>query len=134
MSENIKQIIILRKDLKMRKGKYINQACHSVMKLFLDSCKKTEISSETKLEFVYDKGSTWDLWLNGIFTKIVVSVNSEEELLELYNTAKEKGLPCSLIEDVGLTEFHGVKTLTAVAIGPDNSDEIDKITGHLPLL
>ncbi|QJX80020.1 aminoacyl-tRNA hydrolase [Priestia megaterium] len=48
--------------------------------------------------------------------------------------AKEKGLPAVLIEDSGLTVFNGVKTKTCLAIGPYNSEEIDEITGHLPLM
>ncbi len=46
----------------------------------------------------------------------------------------EKGLVCSLIIDAGLTEFGGVPTRTCIAIGPNWSDEIDEITGHLKLL
>ena len=123
----------------MRKGKMISQGAHASMKVILDMMETKEnielIGKQCNIStLIYDVDSPLDKWINGIFTKIVVSVNSEEELLELYNTAKEKGLPCSLIEDVGLTEFHGVKTATAIAIGPDNVDEINKITGHLPLL
>lgn len=37
------------------------------------------------------------------------------------------------ITDVGRTEFNGVPTITALAIGPNKSEDIDKITGHLKL-
>lgn len=73
-------------------------------------------------------------WIEGIFTKICVSVDSEEELLEIYNKAKDSGLMCSLIQDVGLTEFGGVPTYTCCAIGPNWDTEIDPITSHLKLL
>ena len=73
-------------------------------------------------------------WVDGIFTKICVSVNSEDELMDCYNKAKEAGLNCSLIEDAGLTEFNGVVTKTCIAIGPNASEKIDLITGHLQLL
>jgi PTH2 family peptidyl-tRNA hydrolase len=75
-----------------------------------------------------------DDWLNGTFTKICVGVDSEEELLDIYNQAKDAKLICSLIKDAGLTEFGGVPTLTAVGIGPADSKDIDKITGELKLL
>lgn len=39
-----------------------------------------------------------------------------------------------MIEDNGLTEFHGVKTKTCIGIGPWVSEEIDKFTKHLKLL
>jgi PTH2 family peptidyl-tRNA hydrolase len=135
MSENIKQVIVIRKDLNMRKGKYISQACHSCLKIFLDSCEKTMISSsETKLEFIYNKENVWGLWLDGLYTKIIVGCDSEEELIDIYQQAKYKGLPCVLITDVGLTEFNGVPTKTCVAIGPAKPEDINPITKHLKLL
>jgi len=125
-----KQVIVVRKDLNMRKGKMCAQVAHSSMKPFLDHCIKTNNS----YLFNFEPGSDWDLWLNGLFTKICVSCDSEKELDELYQKAKDAKLPCSLIIDAGLTEFKGVPTKTCIAIGPANPDEINKITGHLILL
>lgn len=73
-------------------------------------------------------------WLTGRFKKICVSVSSEQELLDLYERAREANVVCSLIRDAGLTEFGGVPTHTAVAIGPDREDVVDRFTKHLPLL
>jgi len=73
-------------------------------------------------------------WLSESFTKIALYVNSEEELDEIYKKAKEAELPCSLIEDNGKTEFGGVKTKTAVAIGPAFHDQVKDIVSHLKLL
>jgi len=73
-------------------------------------------------------------WKNGIFTKIVLGCDSEEELLDLKMKAKELNIPHAIIIDVGKTEFNDISTLTALAIGPDKSEFIDKITGHLKLL
>jgi len=55
-------------------------------------------------------------------------------LLFIHSAAEIAGLPCSLIQDAGFTEFNGVPTYTAVAIGPAQATEIDKITGLLKLL
>ena len=131
-----KQVIVMRKDLNMRKGKMISQGSHVSMKVFLDRCEKLS-SRESKLKeyrFYYEPNSYWDNWLNGLFTKIVVSCDSEQELEELYKQAQEKKLPCSMITDAGLTEFNGVPTKTCIAIGPANPDDIDEITKHLKLL
>ena len=117
-----KQIIVMRKDLNMRKGKMVAQGAHASMAAILQSNK--EIKKTPALEE----------WLNGRFTKICVSVNSEEELLTVYNQAKEAGIICSLITDAGLTEFNGVPTITCAAIGPDYPEEIDPITKDLKLL
>lgn len=73
-------------------------------------------------------------WIDGIFTKIVVGCDSEQELSDLDAKARALHLPTALISDVGKTEFHGVTTLTALAIGPAEAEQIDKITGHLKLL
>lgn len=88
----------------------------------------------TYRELVIERNSPLCKWLNGTFTKICVYVNSEEELLALYNKAKEQNILCALITDAGFTEFNNVQTNTVVAIGPDYSSVIDEITGHLQLL
>ena len=134
---NTKQVIVMRKDLNMRKGKMCSQAAHSSMKVFFDKLYNPDFSSEGG----FDAGlRTMKLteeelaWVNVKFTKICVSVNSEAELLEIYNKAKEAGLNCALITDSGLTEFGGVPTNTCCSIGPNYNEKIDPITSHLPLL
>lgn len=72
-------------------------------------------------------------WLTGRFKKICVSVNSEQELLDLYERARAANVVCALIKDAGLTEFKE-PTYTAVAIGPDREDVVDRFTKDLPLL
>lgn len=131
----VKQVIVMRKDLNMRKGKMIAQGAHSSLKIFFDRMKNSDATGS------FDDGNriinftSEELeWVNGIFTKICVSVNSEAELLEIYNKAKDNGLNCSLIQDSGLTEFSGIPTITCCAIGPNSSDKIDVITGNLSLL
>jgi PTH2 family peptidyl-tRNA hydrolase len=122
-----KQVIVMRKDLNMRKGKLVAQGAHASMGAILGLCKR----DGTKLVLEMDERT--EPWLTGRFKKICVYVNSEAELTEIYQNAKIAGLVCSLIEDAGLTEFGGVKTLTAVAVGPDREDKVDAITKHLPL-
>jgi PTH2 family peptidyl-tRNA hydrolase len=61
-------------------------------------------------------------------------VNSEEELMTIYEKATSAGLEVHLITDSGKTEFHGQPTRTCLAIGPDFAAKIDPITGHLELL
>lgn len=73
-------------------------------------------------------------WLEGSFTKVCVRVDSEEELLCVVKAAQEAGLLVQLCVDAGRTEFHGVPTPTCCAVGPDFSERIDPITGHLKLL
>lgn len=123
-----KQVIVMRKDLNMRKGKIAAQAAHASMKALLDLGTKN--NNEIKIPFVNDAMKDW---LNGAFKKICVYVNSEEELINIYDKAKKRGLICSMIIDNGLTEFNGIPTRTCVAIGPEYSDVLDEITGNLTL-
>lgn len=133
MNKKIKQILVIRKDLNMRKGKVAAQAAHASMKVLLDIgyVMESEIGLPTLVVPLDDNIKDW---LLGAFTKVCVSVNSEKELVDIYDHAKAAGLNCSIIEDSGLTEFNNVPTLTAVAVGPNWSDDLDKVTGHLPLL
>lgn len=139
MSKISKQVIVIRKDLrnskgeKIRTGKIVSQGSHACLKAVLDQMIKAPVEDE--LTLYLEKGTAIHDWVSGeMFTKITVYVNSEAELLDVYNKAKEKGLICSLITDAGLTEFNNVPTLTCCAIGPAWSDEVDEITGNLQLL
>ena len=120
----------MRKDLGMRKGKMIAQGAHASMKVLLDGGKLDADRTHFALE-------TWPAlaaWLGGRFTKVCVGVDSEAALDAIVEKAREAGVPCALIVDSGATEFHGVPTKTCCAVGPAWSDEVDAITGALPLL
>jgi len=132
-SSIIKQVIVIRKDLNMRRGKQIAQGCHASMKVILDMMEMIKFLSGYKWTLETLNNTPLEQWINGEFTKIVVSVDSEEELLKLHQDALNKEIPCSLIKDAGHTEFKE-PTYTAVAIGPDESEKIDELTGHLKLL
>jgi len=73
------------------------------------------------------------VWLEGLFTKVCLQVNSEAELMAVHDAAKAAGLTVFLITDMGATEFHGVPTKTCLAIGPDLAENIDKVTKDLKL-
>ena len=123
-----KQVIVLRKDLNMRKGKMVAQGAHASMRAILNVARR----EGDALVIPLDERS--EPWLCGRFKKICVSVNSEAELLDLHRRAVEGGFMAALIKDAGLTEFDGVPTYTAVAIGPDRGEKIDALTAALPLL
>jgi len=137
----IKQVLVMRTDLGMRKGKMIAQGAHASMKVFFDRAQ----AHYPVIRSPADVGAPPELriplltreeekWVFGLFTKVCVQVKSEEELLRLHQQAMAANLPCALIEDAGKTEFHGVKTPTCIAIGPADAEAIDAITGELKLL
>ena len=123
-----KQTIVLRKDLNMRKGKMVAQGAHASLRAIL------KLGSADGNNFVIPLDERLAPWLLGRFKKICVSVSSEAELLAVHEKARALGLITALIQDAGLTEFGGVPTYTAVAVGPDREDRVDEVTGTLPLL
>lgn len=133
-----KQVIVMRKDLNMRKGKMVAQGAHAAMWALIAASRKDVSDTGDFITYtiqVHTKsGLPLDTWLLGNYKKICVSVNSEQELIDICQKAQIQGLPYRLQTDDGLTEFKGVQTTTCCAIGPGPSDVIDAITGHLPLL
>ena len=123
-----KMVIVMRKDLNMRRGKQIAQSCHASLAIL------TNMLSESGGNWTIDIPTVMEEWLKDSFTKICVYVNSEKELFDIYDKAKANDILCSIIQDAGRTEFNGVPTYTCCAIGPDYSDKINEITGKLPLL
>lgn len=105
----------------MRRGKEIAQGSHA------------SIACLRKLYYGGVPSQLEKDWLENSMAKICVTVDSEEELLQIAQNAKDAMLQCHVITDAGLTEFGGVPTKTCLAIGPDRSEKIDKITGHLKL-
>ena len=132
--ENIKQVIVMRKDLGMNRGKIAAQAAHACMKIFFDRVIITNNKENGSADVTINFSPEMEAWRRGAFTKACLRVDSEEELLEIYNKAKKENLPVALITDSGQTTFYNIPTNTCIAIGPAKSEEIDKITGHLRLL
>lgn len=112
----------------MRKGKMIAQGAHASMHAILQR------GHQDGSNYIIPLDERIEPWLTGRFKKICVSVSSEQELLSLYERATSAGLIAALIRDAGLTEFGGVPTYTALAVGPDREERVDEITGTLPLL
>ena len=139
----VKQVIAVRKDLNMRQGNIADQAAHAAMKVFFNRMEIT--NGEHFTSTGQYKERAWKAtikpidadmkeWMEGSFTKVVVGVNSEEEVYDLAQKAEKAGLPFAVIVDNGFTEFHGNKTTTCVAIGPAQAEKLDAITGKLQLL
>ena len=114
-----KQVIVVRSDLEMSKGKTATQAGHAA------------VSAAEEARKYYSKW--WAAWFSEGQCKIVVKINSEKELLKLKDKAQEEGLPYALIADRGLTEIPP-DTVTCLGIGPAPAGKVDKITGTLSLL
>jgi peptidyl-tRNA hydrolase, PTH2 family len=129
--EQVKQVIVIRRDLKMRRGKEIAQGAHAssawVSYLVGDALDPATRRATVELDPVAF------VWLTTSFRKITLQAHSEEQLTDLHTAALERGLRSHLITDSGRTEFGGVPTITALAIGPDLAELIDQVTGELTI-
>ena len=122
--EPVKQVLLYRRDLKMRKGKIAAQCAHASLAVFLRRGAITQGHLVVPIEEAMER------WITKGSAKVVLSVEDEEALVRAHTLAVEAGLPCALIRDSGKTEFKGVPTRTAVAIGPAPAAAIDAITGR----
>ncbi len=112
----LKQVIIIRTDLKMGKGKMAAEAAHASLAAFLKSNEDDR-----------------KVWVEGGMKKIVLKVETEKDLVSTYNKLKKERLPAELIADRGLTQI-SPGTKTAVGCGPVEEKKIDRITGKMKLL
>jgi PTH2 family peptidyl-tRNA hydrolase len=129
--DSIKQVLVIRRDLKMRRGKEIAQGAHAALE-WLSALVCDALDPQTRTATV-QLDPVGFVWLTTSCRKITLQAQSEEELVELHRAALGRGLRSHLIRDSGRTEFGGVPTLTALAIGPDLAERIDEVTRHLAL-
>ena len=111
-----KQVILIRHDLNLSKGKMAAQASHASVTATLKS-HKDDVAH----------------WQEQGMKKVVLKVKDLDELLKYRQKAEDAGLVVALIVDAGKTELPP-NTPTCLGIGPDSADKIDKVTGELKLL
>ena len=120
LGNKFKQVIVIRTDLKMKVGKKCAQACHA-------SISAAEIARSKSVD-------TYRGWKKQSGQrKIVLKIDSEEGIRKLYHDVMGAGIAAFLVQDAGLTQLEP-GTITALGIGPDISEKIDKICGNLKLL
>ena len=112
----MKQVMIVRTDLKMGKGKIAAQCCHGAIGAY----KKADPKKIKK-------------WESEAYAKVVLKVKTLEELQDLKQQADKKGVSNYLVVDAGRTQIPASST-TVLALGPDEDKILDEITGDLKLL
>lgn len=120
MSEfQFKQVVVVRRDLDMGKGKVAVQVAHAAV----------SAAEEARKRFT----EWWQAWLSEGQCKVAVRVDSEEEIIQLQNKVRDLRIPFALVTDRGLTQVEP-GTITCLGIGPAPSSLVDGLTGHLSLL
>lgn len=118
-SEEYKLVVLVRNDLKMGKGKIAAQVGHASVEAALYAEKKNK--------------RAFDAWMSSGQAKIVLRVDSLDELLEFGRIAKGNGIHVTSIVDAGRTQIEP-GSMTCIALGPAPIGELDKITGELKML
>ncbi|MCK5473947.1 MAG: peptidyl-tRNA hydrolase Pth2 [Candidatus Aenigmarchaeota archaeon] len=111
----MKQVIIVRRDLNLSKGKMSAQVAHASVSAYKKADKKDA-----------------EMWELEGQKKVILKIAGEKELLEIFMKAKKEKIPYALIKDAGRTEIPE-GTITCVGLGPTDSDKIDTVAGHLKL-
>ncbi len=112
----MKQVILVRMDLKLPKGKMAAQVGHACVEAVLRS----------------DKSMVKE-WRSEGMMKIVVKVKDEKELYKYKQAAEDEGLKTAVITDAGKTVV-SPGTVTCMAIGPDEDEKLDLVTGELKII
>ena len=135
-----KMMIVMRRDLKMRKGKIAAQAGHACIEAILMALQKEDRMNSFALTsdgmcLQNDGREVTPLsdWFQYGCAKVCVYVDSEEALCAIADRAREKGILAAVITDAGMTEFHGIPTKTCLALEPLPTEIADELTGSLPL-
>ena len=133
----IKQVIVIRRDLRMRRGKEIAQGAHASMAFLARRVGRALAEAGEPAAARLDLWPEAREWLTGRFAKVTLQAPDLETLRRVEAEALARGLEVNVITDSGRTEFAGVPTVTALALGPDRADAIDAVTGPdgvVPLL
>lgn len=118
-SSGVKQVIVVRSDLELGKGKLAGQVAHASVSGYR---KVSGIAAEIA-----------EKWESEGQKKVVVKVKGEKELMQLFEKMKREKIPVSLIKDAGLTQIEP-GTATCFAAGPWHESELDLFTRELKLL
>ena len=111
-----KQVILVRQDLKMPKGKLAAQCSHAAVEATLKSDKEK-----------------MHAWRYEGMKKVVLKVSSLAMLKKYVAKADMTGLTTAVIRDKGKTFFKSATT-TCAAIGPDKTEDIDEVTSSLKMM
>lgn len=139
----LRQAIVIRKDLSMPAGKIGAMAAHAAMTFI---CKRLEqhgfpanADGSLRVVGVFSKDE-WQ-WMTELdpgledikqisFGKIVLAVDNEAQLLEVYHNAVNAGLCAHKVVDSGHSH-NKFGDLAAIAIGPAWPEELEPVTGKL---
>ena len=140
----MKQIIIVRKDLNMSKGKMAAQVAHASMAFLINAIKNCSNISRFDTSY-YNCGflipkELYENWICGSFTKVILEAKNKYQLEKVYTIANELGFKEGIhyfpIKDNCYTELEPEevdendigRTLTCVGFIPLDDETANKIS------
>lgn len=123
--KNIKQVIVVRKDLRLRKGKIASLAAHAAMQFILDN-NESERPDELQVKLSQQEAH----WIKGSFDKDVLGIDSQDALSDLILRAELNGVNVYSIFDKSKKRDEGPQLICA-AFGPDEEDQMIHLLGNL---
>ena len=117
--QSLKMVFVINHELKMGKGKIAAQVGHAAVKATL---KSVEVRPELL-----------DAWLSTGQKKICVKADDAHHIEQIEQEAKQHNVLSSKIHDAGHTQIPA-GSLTVLALGPDENEKLDALTGELKLL
>ena len=118
-NQSLKMVFIVNHELKMGKGKVAAQVGHAAVKATL---KSGELHPELL-----------DAWLSTGQKKICLKADNAHHIEQIERQSKELKILTSKIHDAGHTQIPA-GSLTVLALGPDEDEKLDLLTGKLKLL
>ena len=115
----LKMVFVINHELKMGKGKIAAQVGHAAVKATLQS-------GELRPELL-------DAWLSTGQKKVCVKADDVRQLEQIEQQAKHHQILTSKIHDAGHTQIPA-GSYTVLALGPDEEEKLDALTGELKLL
>uniref|UniRef100_A0A182KA01 peptidyl-tRNA hydrolase n=1 Tax=Anopheles christyi TaxID=43041 RepID=A0A182KA01_9DIPT len=119
----MKMVLVVRSDLGLKKGKIASQCAHAAVLCCMRAASDGDAAGKSKL----------DAWLWQGQPKIVLRVDSLQEMHLLTERAEASGVIAEIVRDAGRTQVAS-GTETVLGLGPDRSEAIDSLVGHLKLL
>ncbi|EOA17472.1 hypothetical protein CARUB_v10005799mg [Capsella rubella] len=117
--QELKMVLVVRQDLKMRTGKIASQCAHAATGMYAELMQSDRYLLRR--------------WEENGQPKIVVSCKNQQEMNKITEAAESVGLPTFVVADAGRTEV-AAGSRTVLAVGPGPKELVDSITGRLALL
>lgn len=128
MKRELKQVILLRRDMRLRRAEAAALSSKASMAFIVEG-DESDQSGTVKVTLSGIEAE----WMLGTSTRIILGVTSEDAMRKLLLKAELQGVSTYEITGSSSGKVDEGVQLIAAALGPDDSDKLDLITGNLKL-